>query len=162
MNGNSTEIDVAKADRDEAKAFLAFVDANYFSNAILELGNEQFLAKTCGKSVGIATLGYADRWEKGGSELKCVVVLPCHEGRGICTQLSQAAVAHFIETGRVPVYCEATNSRMHRCLKRLPQALLDQMIIYPSYLRDGDFDPYQMQRDLEEHRRLMAEENDPG
>jgi RimJ/RimL family protein N-acetyltransferase len=152
-------VEITKANPKDAWAFLKYVQEEITGyDGIFELSDEQFIATAEGKTVGIATLAYKDRWGKGYSELTTVFVLSGYEGQGIGIRLCTEAVGHFVRLEKTPIACDTSSERMHRVLKRLPPELFEHLRINPSYRTDGDYDVYQMRRDLEELRQLRAEE----
>jgi GNAT superfamily N-acetyltransferase len=101
----------------------------------LKMADECFVALINGKIVGAVCLVLD---EGKCSELLTEYVLKEHEGQGIGSQLTKAAIERLIAIGRAPIYINVASKGMDRTLDKLPKKVRRHLRLNRSYLAVGE------------------------
>jgi GNAT superfamily N-acetyltransferase len=103
----------------------------------LAMADECFVAVSDGKIVGATCLVFN---AEEGAELSTEYVLKEHQGEGIGTRLTRAAVERLIALGKTPIHIDVASEAMDRTLDRLPRQYRRHLRLKRSYLKYGEVD----------------------
>lgn len=110
-------------------------DTQLLSAERLAAADECHVAETGGKIVGAVCL-VLDNGES--AELQTEYVLTEHQGRGIGSRLTEAAIDRLIALGRTPIYVDVASKGMDRTLDKLPKTKRRHLRLNKSYLKYGE------------------------